>query len=83
MQPKVMSGEVGEISEEVQKDEVEFEVDRGGDNGSGSLASEDIVSVGELSIDSASNGKFKFPCIKDEVQSKIFIRILYCTLIST
>ena len=76
MQPKVMSGEVGEISEEVQKDEVEFEVDRGGDNGSGSL---DIVSVGELSIDSASNGKFKFPCIKDEVQSEIFIRILYCT----
>ena len=79
MQPKVMSGEVGEISEEVQKDEVEFEVDRGGDNGSGSLASEDIVSVGELSIDSASNGKFKFLSIKDEVQSKIFIRILYCT----
>ena len=79
MQPKVMSGEVGEISEEVQKDEVEFEVDRGGDNGSGSLASEDMVSVGELSIDSASNGKFKFLCIKDEVQSKIFIPILYCT----
>jgi len=84
LQPKVMSGEVGEISEEVQKDEVEFEVDRGGDNGSGSLASEDIVSVGELSIDSASNdngsvggGICKLTPMKDECCLGPLIPVIY------